>query len=234
VSTRYPTSTPEEREVAVEAASHALQRGDLVVLPTDTVYGIAADAFDADAVQELLDAKGRGREMPPPVLVSSATTLDALAVKVPTWARALVEEFWPGALTLVCHAHTSLQWDLGDTRGTVAVRMPDHPLALEVLERTGPLAVSSANLTGEPAALDADRAEEMLGDDVEVLLDDGTSPGGEASTIVDVTCTPGRLLRAGAISLERLNEVLAAHDAVIPDPDAVPDEGEAETTGADG
>jgi len=209
--------------VAVEAASHALQRGDLVVLPTDTVYGIAADAFDADAVQELLDAKGRGREMPPPVLVSSATTLDALAVRVPTWARALVEEFWPGALTLVCHAHTSLQWDLGDTRGTVAVRMPDHPVALEVLERTGPLAVSSANLTGEPAALDADRAEEMLGDDVEVVVDDGASPGGEASTIVDVTCTPGRLLRAGAISLERLNAVLADHDAVIADPATTPD-----------
>lgn len=209
--------------MAVEAASHALQRGDLVVMPTDTVYGIAADAFDADAVQELLDAKGRGREMPPPVLVSSATTLDALAVKVPTWARALVQEFWPGALTLVCHAHTSLQWDLGDTRGTVAVRMPDHPVALEILERTGPLAVSSANLTGEPAALDADRAEEMLGDDVEVVVDDGVSPGGEASTIVDVTCTPGRLLRAGAISLERLNEVLATHDAVIADPAAPPE-----------
>ena len=128
-----------------------------MVLPTDTVYGLAADAFDKDSVQELLDAKGRGRDMPPPVLVSAATTLDALAVRVPTWARALVEEFWPGALTLVCHAHASLQWDLGDTRGTVAVRMPDHPVALEILERTGPLAVSSANLTGRPAATEADR-----------------------------------------------------------------------------
>ena len=124
-------------------------------MPTDTVYGLAADAFDKDAVQELLDAKGRGRDMPPPVLVSAATTLDALAVRVPSWARALVEEFWPGALTLVCHAHASLQWDLGDTRGTVAVRMPDHPVALEILERTGPLAVSSANLTGQPAATEA-------------------------------------------------------------------------------
>ena len=123
---RYPTTTDEEREAAVEAASLAIQRGRLVVLPTDTVYGLAADAFDKDAVRELLDAKGRGRDMPPPVLVSAATTLDALAVRVPQWARTLVEEFWPGALTLVCHAHTSLQWDLGDTRGTVAVRMPDH------------------------------------------------------------------------------------------------------------
>jgi L-threonylcarbamoyladenylate synthase len=223
---RYPTGTDEEREAAVEAASMAIQRGSLVVLPTDTVYGIAADAFDKEAVQELLDAKGRGRDMPPPVLVSSATTLDALAVRVPSWARALVDEFWPGALTLVCHAHTSLQWDLGDTRGTVAVRMPDHPVAIEVLERTGPLAVSSANLTGHPAATDADQAEEMLDDDVEVIVDAGTSPGGEASTIVDATTTPGRILRLGAISRERLNEVLTPLDAELPDPDAPEPEAE--------
>ena len=222
MSTRYPTGTDEEREAAVEAASLALQRGELVVLPTDTVYGLAADAFDKEAVADLLDAKGRGREMPPPVLVSAPTTLDALAVKVPSWARALVEEFWPGALTLVCHAHTSLQWDLGDTRGTVAVRMPDHELTLEILERTGPLAVSSANLTGDPAATDADQAEEMLGDDVEAIVDAGTSPGGEASTIVDATCTPGRVLRLGAISLDRLNEVLTPLDATLPDPAATP------------
>jgi tRNA threonylcarbamoyl adenosine modification protein (Sua5/YciO/YrdC/YwlC family) len=226
MSTRYPTGTDEEREAAVEAASLAIQRGDLVVLPTDTVYGLAADAFDKDAVQELLDAKGRGRDMPPPVLVSAATTLDALAVRVPPWARVLVEEFWPGALTLVCHAHTSLQWDLGDTRGTVAVRMPDHPLTLEVLERTGPLAVSSANLTGQPAATDADQAEEMLGDDVEVILDGGTSAGGEASTIVDATCSPGRLLREGAISRERLNEVLEPLHQALPDPDVATATGE--------
>lgn len=230
---RYPTGTDEEREAAVEAAASAIQRGALVVLPTDTVYGLAADAFDKDAVQELLDAKGRGRDMPPPVLVSSATTLDALAVKVPSWARALVEEFWPGALTLVCHAHTSLQWDLGDTRGTVAVRMPDEDVTLEILERTGPLAVSSANLTGHPAATDAAGAEEMLGDDVEVVVDAGTSPGGQASTIVDVTATPGRLLRKGAISLDQLNEVLEPLDAAIPDPDAPADDETAETDDAD-
>lgn len=221
---RLPTTTDEEREAAVEAASLAVQRGELVVLPTDTVYGLAADAFDKDAVQDLLDSKGRGRDMPPPVLVSAPTTLDALAVKVPTWARSLVEEFWPGALTLVCHAHTSLQWDLGDTRGTVAVRMPDHAVALEVLERTGPLAVSSANLTGHPAATDADQAEEMLGEDVAVIVDGGTSPGGEASTIVDATTTPGRVLRVGAISVARLNEVLEPLGHPVPDPDAPADE----------
>jgi L-threonylcarbamoyladenylate synthase len=228
---RLPTTTDEEREAAVEAASLAVQRGELVVLPTDTVYGLAADAFDKDAVQDLLDSKGRGRDMPPPVLVSAPTTLDALAVKVPTWARTLVEEFWPGALTLVCHAHTSLQWDLGDTRGTVAVRMPDHPVALEVLERTGPLAVSSANLTGHPAATDADQAEEMLGEDVAVIVDGGTSPGGEASTIVDATTTPGRVLRVGAISVARLNEVLEPLGHPVPDPDAPAEQATGEAAG---
>jgi L-threonylcarbamoyladenylate synthase len=208
VSDRYPTGTAEEREEAVEAASLAVQRGDLVVLPTDTVYGIGADAFDPAAVRGLLAAKGRGREMPPPVLVSAVTTLDALATRVPGYARALVEAFWPGPLTVVCHQQTSLQWDLGDTRGTVAVRMPDHEVAREILERTGPLAVSSANRTGMPAATDADQAEEMLGDSVAVIVDAGESPGGQASTIIDCTGTEGRVLRRGALSLEQLNVVL--------------------------
>ncbi|GAA4370385.1 L-threonylcarbamoyladenylate synthase [Nocardioides caricicola] len=217
MSERYPTGTDEEREAAVEAASLAVQRGELVVLPTDTVYGIGADAFDPAAVRGLLAAKGRGREMPPPVLISSATTLDALAIKVPGYARALVEAFWPGPLTLVCHQQTSLQWDLGDTRGTVAVRMPDHDVAREILERTGPLAVSSANKTGMPAATDADQAVDMLGDDVAVVVDAGESPGGEASTIVDVTGDQGRVLRLGALSLAQLNEVLEPLGATLTD-----------------
>lgn len=220
---RYGTDGEEERESAIEAAALALQRGGLAVIPTDTVYGIAADAFDPAAVRALLAAKGRGREMPPPVLVSAATTLDALAVRVPGYARALVEEFWPGPLTLVCHQQTSLQWDLGETRGTVAVRMPDHALAREVLERTGPLAVSSANLTGMPAATDADRAEDMLGEVVDVIVDDGASPGGEASTIVDVTGTQGRVLRLGALSLEQLNAVLEPLGATLVLEDGAPD-----------
>ena len=199
----------------VDDAVAALRAGEVVVVPTDTVYGIAADAFDHEAVADLLEAKGRGREMPPPVLVSAATTLDALAVRVPGYARALVEEFWPGPLTLVCHAQASLQWDLGDTRGTVAVRMPDHEVALAILERTGPLAVSSANTTGAPAATDPDRAEEMLGEECDVLVDAGPSPTGEASTIVDVTGTQGRVLRLGALGLDRLNAVLEPLGATL-------------------
>ena len=187
------------------------------MLPTDTVYGIGADAFDPDAVKALLEAKGRGRDMPPPVLISAATTLDALATDVPGYARALVDEFWPGPLTLVCTQQASLQWDLGDTRGTVAVRMPDHEVALELLERTGPLAVSSANLTGRPAATDADQAEEMLGEQVDVIVDAGAAPGREASTIVDVTGSQGRVLRRGALSLDELNAVLEPLGATLTD-----------------
>lgn len=201
-------TTDDEREAAIEAASMAIRRGELVVLPTDTVYGIAADAFSADAVHALLNAKNRGRDMPPPVLVSAATTLDALAVGVPDYARTLIEKFWPGPLTIVCRQQASLQWDLGETRGTVAVRMPDHEVTLAVLERTGPLAVSSANLSGRPAAVDADQAESMLGDRVEVIIDGGSSEGGDASTIVDCTGDQGRILRRGALSVEDLNAAL--------------------------
>lgn len=214
---RYPTSTDDEREAALAAASLAVQQGKLVILPTDTVYGVGADAFDPAAVRALLVAKGRGRDMPPPVLVSAATTVDAIATGLPGYARALIEEFWPGPLTLVCTQQPSLKWDLGDTRGTVAVRMPDHDLALELLERTGPLAVSSANLTGRPAATEAGQAEEMLGTDVEVIVDGGEAPGKQASTIVDVTGTQGRVLRRGALTLEELNAVLEPLGATLTD-----------------
>ncbi len=220
MSTRFevlPDCREPAREAAIEAASLAVRRGELVVLPTDTVYGLGADAFDPAAVRRLLKAKGRGPEMPPPVLVSAATTLDALAVGIPGYARALVDHFWPGPLTLVCTQQSSLQWDLGDTRGTVAVRMPDHELVLEILERTGPLAVSSANITGRPPAADADAAEEMLGEDVSVIIDGGPAAGDQPSTIVDVTGTQGRVLRTGALSLADLNAVLEPLGATLTD-----------------
>jgi L-threonylcarbamoyladenylate synthase len=206
---RFPTETDEEREAALDAASQAVRRGRLVVLPTDTVYGVGADAFDPDAVSRLLAAKGRGREMPPPVLVGTKGTLEALATKVPAYVAPLVAEFWPGALTIVCHQQPSLQWDLGETRGTVAIRMPDHDLARALLDRTGPLAVTSANITGQPAAQDADEAIEMLGAAVDVVVDGGAAPGGVASTIIDATGARPRLLRAGAIPVEDIDAVLA-------------------------
>ena len=217
MTTRFDTSDEPEREAGLAAAALAVQRGQLVVLPTDTVYGIGADAFDPAAVRRLLAAKSRGREMPTPVLVSAQSTLDALAVGVPSWARSLIQELWPGPLTVVCRQQPSLHWDLGDTRGTVAVRMPDHQVALDLLSRTGPLAVSSANRSGMDAAIDADQAESMLGEAVEVVLDAGASPGPVPSTIVDATGSSGRLLRMGAVSLERLNQVVEPLGVTIVD-----------------
>jgi tRNA threonylcarbamoyl adenosine modification protein (Sua5/YciO/YrdC/YwlC family) len=204
-------------------ARHAIGRGDLVVIPTDTVYGVAADAFDARAVERLLEAKGRGRQSPPPVLVAGATTLRALVAEVPEPVERLVEAFWPGGLTIVLPSQPSLSWDLGDTQGTVAVRMPAHRVALELLEETGPLAVSSANLTGMAAGITAEDARGMLGDSVAVYLSDGPSATGIASTIVDATALVGgtepivRVLREGAVDRAALRGVLG--DLLEPDPD---------------
>ena len=211
-----PCTDPATWGPALDEAVHALSAGALAVLPTDTVYGIAADAFTPLAVTALLAAKGRGRQMPPPVLVPDVRTLDGLCTDVPDAVRSLVEAFWPGGLTVICRAQPSLAWDLGETRGTVAVRMPDHPAALALLRRTGPLAVSSANLTGHPAATTAQEAAEQLGDAVRVYLDGGAAPGGVASTIVDAT-DGLRLVRAGAITLDALREV-APVEAPAPDP----------------
>lgn len=199
--------TGDELAPAYRAAVDAIEAGDLVVLPTDTVYGIAADAFKADAVQRLLDAKGRGRDMPPPVLISVVESLDALATDIPDAGRKLCEEFWPGPLTVICHAQGSLMWDLGDTQGTVALRVPDHENTRELLSRTGPLAVSSANLSGQPAALDVYDAEAQLLDTVAVYLDGGVTTGGEPSTIVDLTGDTPHVVRLGALSLQQLQEI---------------------------
>ena len=199
---------------ALDDAVAAIGRGGLVVLPTDTVYGLGADAFSREAVDALLAAKGRGRQMPPPVLVPDIRTLDGLATDVPAAVRALVARFWPGALTIICRAQPSLDWDLGETRGTVALRMPDHPAALALLVRTGPLAVSSANRTGCPAALTAVDALDQLGDAVDVYLDAGVAPGGVASTILDATGDGLRLVRAGSIDLEALRAVTPVADRI--------------------
>ncbi|MCC2322873.1 L-threonylcarbamoyladenylate synthase [Cellulomonas xiejunii] len=209
---------------AIDEAVNAVGRGELVVLPTDTVYGIGADAFDPRAVQRLLDAKGRGRQMPPPVLIPDVRTLDGLATDVPDTVRALAEAFWPGGLTVILRAQPSLAWDLGETHGTVALRMPDHPAALALLRRTGPLAVSSANLTGRPAATTATEAYDQLGDRVAVLLDAGAAPGGVASTIVDATGPALRVVRLGAVDLAALAAVAPVMAPPAPSPAPAPDE----------
>ena len=198
----------EETAVGVVQAIAALQQGRLVVLPTDTVYGIAADAFSPEAVEALLAAKGRGRDMPVPVLVGSLRGLDGLAADVTPTMRALVQAHWPGPLTLIVPAAPSLAWDLGETRGTVAVRMPSHPVTLDILGTTGPLAVSSANRTGSPPAATAQEAEQQLGEAVAVYLDAGSAGEAVASTIVDLTGPRPVVRRVGALPVDDLRAQL--------------------------
>ncbi len=216
----YDCSVESELLEGMRLARRAIGRGDLVVIPTDTVYGIAADAFSPDAVRKLLAAKER--TAPPPVLVPGIPTLEALAEAVPAQVRALVEAFWPGGLTVILPARSSLQWDLGDTGGTVALRMPRNRIALELLAETGPLAVSSANISGRPAAMTAAEALAALGDRVSVYLEDGPA-GSEydaagrdpASTIVDATALARgegriRIVRHGVLSDEQIADVVGA------------------------
>jgi L-threonylcarbamoyladenylate synthase len=219
-------------------ARQAVGRGEVVVIPTDTVYGIAADAFNPEAVQRLLDAKGRGRDAPPPVLIPGQSTLDALADFVPDVVRRLVDEFWPGGLTVILVAQPSLVWDLGETRGTVALRMPANSYALELLAETGPLAVSSANKTGRPAAATAQEAAEQLGDVVSIFLDGGAA-GGAASTIVDasrVTQAGGRvrIVREGAITRAQIQQLIGDElEPVVAAPSDPEEPAEAAADGAD-
>ena len=199
---------PDARSEAIAAAVAAVKSGGLVVLPTDTVYGIGADAFDARAVAALLAAKGRGRDMPVGVLVGSWHTIEGLVYTMPESARELIRAFWPGALSLVVQQAPSLQWDLGDTRGTVMLRMPLHPVAIDLLRETGPMAVSSANVSGRPAASTAEEARTQLGDSVDVYLDGGTAPQQAASTILDLTGSAPRITREGPVSAAAIAEVL--------------------------
>ena len=216
----FDAQQPDQRTAAIAAANHAIGQRELIVLPTDTVYGVGADAFSPQAVAVLLAAKGRSRQSPPPVLIGHMQVLDALAVDIPATGRQLAEAFWPGALTLIFNAQPSLSWDLGETHGTVALRQPADELAQQILQNTGPLAVSSANRHGQPAATTAQEAQEALGESVSVYIHDGDRGTQQASTIVDCTVTPHRILRAGAISIEALRQIvpdlLDLHD---PEPD---------------
>lgn len=218
----YDCSVDAALLTGMRLARAAIGRGELVVIPTDTVYGVAADAFSPSAVARLLAAKGRERTAPPPVLIPGVETLDALAETVPDEVRELVAAFWPGGLTVILPARDSLAWDLGETRGTVALRVPSNRVTLELLAETGPLAVSSANLTGQPAAMTAAEAHAMLGDSVEVYLDDGAAgtdytgfDAGTGSTIVDATALTRangklRIVRSGVIADAAIREIVGA------------------------
>lgn len=211
----FDCADTEQRAIGLASAISAVKGGRLVVMPTDTVYGIGADAFDPEAVGALLAAKGRGRNMPVGVLVGSWTTIDGLVYSVPAAARELIRAFWPGALSLVVTQAPSLQWDLGDANGSVMLRMPLHPVAIELLREVGPMAVSSANVSGRPAAVTAAEARDQLGDNVEVYLDGGLAEQQAASTIVDLTGAQPRILRVGPISAEDIARVLDVEPATL-------------------
>ncbi|GAT65412.1 threonylcarbamoyl-AMP synthase [Planomonospora sp. ID91781] len=208
MSRRYDCADAEQRAAGLTDAASAVRRGELVVLPTDTVYGIGADAFTPSAVNLLLEAKGRGRDMPVPVLVGTVRAANALVENLGPYGQDLVDSFWPGPLTLICRVNRSLSWDLGETKGTVALRMPLHAVALDLLKDTGPMAVSSANRSGAPAATTAEEAEKQLGDAVSVYLDGGPCADSVPSTILDLTTAVPRLLRRGAVPVEKLREVI--------------------------
>lgn len=207
--------SPDNRGQAIDAAAAAVKSGRLVVMPTDTVYGIGADAFDSQAVAALLAAKGRGRDMPVGVLVGSWHTIDGLVYSVSDSARELIRAFWPGALSLVVQQAPSLQWDLGDARGTVMLRMPLQPVAIELLRQTGPMAVSSANVSGQPPATTAEEARRQLGERVDVYLDGGTAEQQAASTILDLTGPQPRILRDGPVSAAAIAAVLGLDSASL-------------------
>jgi L-threonylcarbamoyladenylate synthase len=215
----YDCTTEEGRAEGVARAAEAVRGGEVVVLPTDTVYGVGADAFSPEAVASVLAAKGRGREMPPPVLVPSVRTVDGLAADVPQWARELIEAFWPGPLTLVLPAQSSLMWDLGETNGTVALRMPRDDVALALLTEVGPMAVTSANLTGQPPATTVTDAAAQLGAAAAVYLDGGPTTSDEVSTIVDCTGADPVVLREGAITWAQIQTAL---NPPPPDDEPVP------------
>ncbi|GAA4200128.1 L-threonylcarbamoyladenylate synthase [Actinocatenispora rupis] len=205
---RYDCRTLAERDQGIAAAVEAVKSGQLVVLPTGTMYGVGANAFDADAVAGLRRLKGHGRDVASPVMVGSQQTLDGLVLSLPQAARELVEAFWPGELSIIVEHAPSLSWDIGDTDGTFLVRQPLHPVALELLRETGPMVVVGAALAGQTPPTTAEQAQEQLGSAVSVYLEAG--PHGEPvpSTIVDCAEDPPLLLRPGTLTFETLRGVV--------------------------
>ena len=195
-------------ESLLEVGGEIVARGGLLVLPTDTLYGVGCDPFNASAVQALFDAKGRGRDLPLPVLVHNWRQAIGLVEEVNEQAQALIAAWWPGPLTLVFREAAGIGWDLGDSQGTVAVRMPKQTFALALIQRTGPLAVSSANRSGEPSPRTMPGIVEQLGDQVGVFFDAGAASDGPPSTIVDLSGTRPRMLREGAIPAAEIERVL--------------------------
>lgn len=208
----------------LEVGSKIVAKGDLVVVPTDTVYGVGCDPFNPSAVDRLFNAKRRGRNLPLPVLVHGWRQAIGLVAEIDERAKALIAEYWPGPLTIVFRETDGIGWDLGDSHGTVAVRMPKQPFTLALIRRTGPLAVTSANLSGQPTPATVPEIMEQLDGGVGVYYDTGplhepTGPAGAPSTIVDLTGPDARVLREGAIPAADVHKVLQAGQTLDPAPE---------------
>jgi tRNA threonylcarbamoyl adenosine modification protein (Sua5/YciO/YrdC/YwlC family) len=195
---------------ALARARDVLRAGELVVVPTDTVYGVAADPFAAGATAKIFTLKNRPRSLPLPVLVSRPRQAWALCDSVPPGAAELAAAFWPGALTIVMPQTPDLDWDLGDNVGTIALRMPDQPQTLQLIEMTGPLAVTSANLSGEPTPPTVDEVRARLGDPVAIYLDGGPAREDKGSTIVDLARRRPAIVREGPIGREEIERAIGA------------------------
>lgn len=184
---------------AIEAAAAVLRSGGIVAVPTDTVYGLAAEPFHTGACDRLFALKRRPRTIELPVLVADADQAMALAIAVPVAAERLMARYWPGPLTLVLPRRPDLNADLGTDDATIGIRCPNHPAPLALCREVGPLATTSANRHGEPPAATAQEVADRLGHGVELILDAGRC-GGSPSTVVDCTGTEPRLLRQGGLS----------------------------------
>lgn len=194
---------------AIARAVQILTTGGLIVFPTDTVYGVGAHAFNATAVEHLYAVKERPHDKAIPVLLASAADLSLVAREVSPSARRLAKTFWPGALTMVLFCHPALPPVLTAGGNSVAVRVPDHPTTWTVITALdAPLAASSANLSGQPSPVTAEEVIAQLGGRVALILDGGKCPGGRPSTVIDLTCDPPRLLRAGPVTVAALRAIL--------------------------
>jgi L-threonylcarbamoyladenylate synthase len=202
---------PIDDPIAIPTALEILRDGGLVAFPTDTVYGVGALPRHPQAIARLYEVKGRSQEKAIPILLGEAAEMDQIAVSVSEMAYRLARHFWPGPLTLVVPKHASLPEEISST-STVGVRMPDHPATLALLHQTGPLAVTSANLSGNPSCVTARQVLEQIGGRFPLLLDGGRAPGGISSTVVDCTGLQPRILRQGPISLAEIEEVLGSKD----------------------
>lgn len=207
ITLRVDPNNPDMK--AIRMAADAIRRGELVIFPTETVYGLAADATNEAAVKRVFSAKGRFEKQPLPVQVASLDDISKAAEFVPESARRLAELYWPGPLTLILTRSAGLPLAVTGGSETVGVRIPDNPVALALLKEVGtPIVATSANISGDPAATNANDAIKGVGEYVAVVLDGGECRLGVASTVVDVSTTPAKILRRGSIGADEVRKVL--------------------------